>query len=660
MNLKSKLFASAVAFSMVLGAVAIPASAATTAELTAQINALLAQIAQLQAQIGGGSVVAGTTFTTDLTVGSKGADVVALQTWLVSKGHLVMPVGVAMGYFGPLTKAAVATYQTSVGITPAVGYFGPITRAKVNAVAGAGTTTGTTGTTGTTVPAGSITTPGAEGTIAATESSAGTVSTVYEGDSMAPILGIKVEASGSDMAVQRIKFDLDESAGSDTKFYNKAYKKLYVTEGGNVLASIDLNSSTVIKDGTDYFVTIAGFNSVIPKGGSKTYLIKADAFSAIDSTDAALTFTLAVAANGVRAVDGAGIDQYSGTTAIAASPDIAASLAESATLTVSLNSSTPKKTDVVCTSGSSENECDKLSVLVFDMKAEKDSVKITDMNIAVAKAGTGGATASTTVYLYEGSSSTELANATVGSLNTAVFSDLDYTIAKDVTKTFTVKVDIDGANSTISNFTASASSTGITDENSQGDSVTDSGTATGNQVGVLNVGPEFSLVSKSITTSGTPQDNVSGTASISTSTITATFNIKVKAVGGPLEFGTTQATSTAGAFVSSTTGFTIFRDGSSDATISSNATSTSITFPSTCTTSGYTNSCQLAEGSDTTVAVSFQLQGRKTSSAVFTPGLYSVGIARLNWVNVSTTGGMGNTTFMSGEADWRTSEVSFP
>ena len=41
------------------------------------------------------------------------------------------------------------------------------------------------------------------------------------------------------------------------------------------------------------------------------------------------------------------------------------------------------------------------------------------MNIAVAKAGTGGATASTTAYLYEGS--TLLANATVGSLNTVVF-----------------------------------------------------------------------------------------------------------------------------------------------------------------------------------------------------------------------------------------------
>ena len=657
MNLKSKLFASAVAFSMVLGAVAIPASAATTAELTAQINALLAQIAQLQAQIGGGTVVAGTTFTTDLTVGSRGPGVTALQQWLVGKGLLTMPAGVAYGYFGPLTKAAVAAYQTSVGITPAVGYFGPITRAKVNATV---VVTPPVTPPGTVVPVGAITTPGAEGTIAATESSAGTVSTVYEGDSQAPILGIKVEATGSDMAVQRIKFDLDEDVtASDTKFYNKIYKKLYVTEGGNVLASIDLNSTTVTKDGSDYFVTIAGFNSVVPKGSSKIYLIKADVYGAIDSADYNTeTYTIAVAASGVRAVDGAGIDQYSGTTAIAATPTVAATLSDSATLTISLNSSTPKKTDAVCTGGSSENECDKLSVLVFDMKAEKDSAKITDMNIAVAKAGTGGATASTTVYLYEGS--TLLANATVGSLNTAVFSDLDYTIAKDVTKTFTVKVDIRNANKTISNFTASASSTGITDENSVGDSVTDSGTATGNQVGVLSVGPEFTLVSKSITTNGVPQDNVSGTASISTSTITATFNIKVKAVGAALVFGTTQATSTTGAFVSSTTGFTVFKNGSSDATISSNATSTSITFPSTCTTSGYTNSCQLAEGSDVTVPVSFQLQGRTTASTVFSPGLYSFGIAQLNWVYDNSAGGTYGTTFMSGEADWRTSEVSFP
>ncbi len=665
LNLKSKLFAGAVGVAMVLSVMPVVASAQTTAELTAQINSLLAMIAQLQVQISGGATTGGgsaTTFTTDLTVGSKGAEVTALQQFLVSKGNLVMPVGVAMGYFGPLTKSALASYQASAGISPAVGYFGPITRAKVNSlsVVVPGTTVPGTTVPGTTVPAGVITTPGAEGTIAATESSAGTVSTVYEGDTQVAILGIKVTSSGSDMAVQRMKFDLDQVTGdSDTKFYNKIYKKLYVTEGGNVLASIDLNSSTVIKDGSDYFITIAGFNSIVPKGSSKTYLIKADLFDAIDSGDydntTTETYTIAVAASGVRAVDGAGIDQYSGTTAIAATPTISSTLAESATLTVSLNSSTPKKTDVVCTSGASENECDKLSVLVFDMKAEKDAVTITDMNIAVAKAGTGGATASTTVYLYEGS--TLLANATVGSLNTAVFSDLDYTVPKDTSKTFTVKVDIRGANGTISNFTASASSTGITDENTKGDSVTDSGTATGNQVGVLYIGPEFTLVSKSVATDGVPQG--AGSNINSTSTLAATFNIKIKAVGAALDFGTSQATSSP--FVSSTTAFTIYVNGSSNATNSSAATSTSITFPSTCVVGTLTNSCSLAEGSEVTVPVTFSIQGRSNQTGVINSGvgLYSVGVARLNW---SAPGYIGttNTTFMSGESDWRTSDVTFP
>ncbi|MEK7669352.1 MAG: peptidoglycan-binding protein [Patescibacteria group bacterium] len=655
MKLKSKLFASAVAFTMVLSLVAVPVSAQTTAELTAQINSLLAMIAQLQAQIAGGATTEGasTTFSTDLTVGSKGPGVTALQQWLVGKGLLTMPAGVAYGYFGNLTKAAVAVYQTSVGITPAVGYFGPITRAKVNAVAVVPVTPGTTvpGSTG-------ITTPGAEGTIAAVESSAGTVSTVYEGDEKAPLLGIKITSSGSDVAVQRMKFDLDQVTGnSDTKFYNAIYKKLYVTEGGNVLASIDLNSSNVIKDGSDYFVTISGFNSVIPKGESKTYLIKADLHSAIDSSDyntTTKTYTIAVAASGVRAVDGAGIDIYSGTTAIAATPTVSATLAESATLTLSLNTSTPKKANVVCTGGSGENECDKLSVLVFDVKAEKDSVKITDWTLGVTKTGSGAATASTTVYLYDGS--TEIANATANALGGVVFSDLNYIIAKDVTKTFTMKVNIRDANTTIANFTGAASSTGITDENSKGDSVTDSGTATGNAIGVLNIGPEFTLVSKSIVTNDAPQ-KAGTTTNVSTSTLTATFNIKIKALGGALEFGTNQSTTSP--LVSSTTGFGIYRNGVAVTNVGSVSTSTSITFPSTCTATGYTNGCQLAEGSEVTVPVVFRIEGRDSTGGVLTTGLYSLDIAKLNWT-YAASGAASYSTFMSGETDWRTADVSFP
>ncbi|OHA16536.1 MAG: hypothetical protein A3G52_00335 [Candidatus Taylorbacteria bacterium RIFCSPLOWO2_12_FULL_43_20] len=75
-------------------------------------------------------------FNRDLTMGSTGTDVAALQTILIEKGFLNIPPGVAKGYFGPLTRSALARYQASVGIMPSVGYFGPITKAHFNSMAG--------------------------------------------------------------------------------------------------------------------------------------------------------------------------------------------------------------------------------------------------------------------------------------------------------------------------------------------------------------------------------------------------------------------------------------------------------------------------------------------------------------------------------------------
>ena len=63
-------------------------------------------------------------FAKDLTVGAKGADVIALQNML--------GVSPATGYFGSITKSALIKFQLEKGITPAVGYFGPKTRAVVN------------------------------------------------------------------------------------------------------------------------------------------------------------------------------------------------------------------------------------------------------------------------------------------------------------------------------------------------------------------------------------------------------------------------------------------------------------------------------------------------------------------------------------------------
>lgn len=82
--------------------------------------------------------------TTSLDLGSTGAQVTELQTYLASRPNLY-PEGLVTGYFGVLTEAAVQRFQQSEGIvssgTPAstgYGRVGPTTRARLNLLMGTG------------------------------------------------------------------------------------------------------------------------------------------------------------------------------------------------------------------------------------------------------------------------------------------------------------------------------------------------------------------------------------------------------------------------------------------------------------------------------------------------------------------------------------------
>lgn len=74
------------------------------------------------------------TFTRNLTVGARGADVTCLQNALIAAGHLGASYNT--GYFGGLTKAAVAKWQKAASVAPAVGFFGSLSRAKYVSMAG--------------------------------------------------------------------------------------------------------------------------------------------------------------------------------------------------------------------------------------------------------------------------------------------------------------------------------------------------------------------------------------------------------------------------------------------------------------------------------------------------------------------------------------------
>ncbi len=76
-----------------------------------------------------------------LQVGSKGADVSELQTFL-AQDSTIYPQGLVTGYFGSLTKSAVANFQSRNGLQ-AVGRVGPMTLSVINSQIAMGTTMGT-------------------------------------------------------------------------------------------------------------------------------------------------------------------------------------------------------------------------------------------------------------------------------------------------------------------------------------------------------------------------------------------------------------------------------------------------------------------------------------------------------------------------------------
>ena len=140
--------------------------------------------------------------------------------------------------------------------------------------------------------------------------------------------------------------------------------------------------------------------------------------------------------------------------------------------------------------------------------------------------------------------------------------------------------------------------------------------------------------------------------------------IRAKAVGGDILFG--YAGSTTVPFVSNAGGshddgvsFSIYRGGTDvTASLTPNASSTSLTVPSSGATLDSSNSTfTVQEGNTVDIPVAFLFEGRTSTSALVTLGSYAVGISQLNWVS---SAGIQESNFMAGETSWRTSTVSLP
>ncbi len=239
------------------------------------VKASLGLVAGASMLLTAGSALAADTFTRNLTVGSRGADVTALQTKLG-----VTPMS---GYFGPITKAAVAAYQLANNISPAVGYVGPLTRAVLNAG-------GTTTTTGSFAPAGctsasgfSPVTGGACYAVGTTPTQTGPITVALATDN---------PASGSFIApASGVAFAKYTFTGAGT--VNSVKLMRTGISASTTLSNVYLyDGTTRITDGasigSDNTVTFNALGGIFTVAGSKTITVVADTLVA----DYSLGFTL--------------------------------------------------------------------------------------------------------------------------------------------------------------------------------------------------------------------------------------------------------------------------------------------------------------------------------------------------------------------------------
>jgi peptidoglycan hydrolase-like protein with peptidoglycan-binding domain len=311
-------------------------------------------------------------FMTNLTVGSRGADVTALQNWLITNGFSI-PAG-ATGYFGSQTKAALVSYQKSVGL-PAYGFFGPLTQAKLNGAAGlpsVGSNTAPVGQGGTVASVG---TPGVAGTLAVSLWTTPSGVTAYKGQSY-DLAGYKLQASASDMAVTSLSFDFD------SRFWLYASALTVKDENGKVVGQVNnLNASnfTELTVGSDYRVNVP-VSGLVVKATQAKYLTLNATFLAV--TDRVSMPSLNVTQAQVRAVDGTGVTD---TETVSAARSFSYQSTNIGQLIVTLDPSSPVAQPVqVSTVAQTQN----VPLAVYSIKSQNQPATLQSLTVGLSISST--------------------------------------------------------------------------------------------------------------------------------------------------------------------------------------------------------------------------------------------------------------------------------
>ena len=431
---------------MMFGVVAVPnAAAQTVEELQQQIADLQQMITQLQqviASLGGSAApsapAGGYNFQTNLTIGSRGADVTALQQMLVAGGYLEMPAGVDYGYFGHLTEAAVARWQAANNISPAVGYFGPISRAHANAMAPTTPTTPTTPETPTT-PA----LDGTDGSLVVSNGTYVSMGQTFKKGVTQNIMDARLQATGGSVVVDRVDVQFSERP------WLTLNKLVLKTSSGTVLAEKVLTGPadvTEISVGTDYRVRFDGLNYVVNPGTEVTLVIEATSMASSDKIGDR-EVTVGIPAGSIRSINGRGFIETN-STALASKTFNFSSTGSVADLNSAISPNSPTQRTVTTSSSITPD----VILGVYRLKAVNQSAEVSSMSFILnSSTGVSTSTLLSNLRLSDPNGNTygaaSLNGNTYGAASltggpTPTFSNMSISLPKDTWVDLTLKADI--------------------------------------------------------------------------------------------------------------------------------------------------------------------------------------------------------------------------
>ncbi len=435
------------------------------------------------------SVVAAQTFSTNLTVGSTGADVVALQTWLVANGFNIPAVSsgaAAKGYFGSQTQSAVKLYQASKGI-PNTGFVGPLTRAALNAGGAVAvapavgcpvgyTCTPTPGTAVTPVNPGTpLVMDGTDGSLTVSLSSYASNVTAKKGETK-DMVAVKLQATAAPVSVTR--FDVRFNTRPWLYFSTITLKD----SNGAVIATKNLvgpADATEITVGTDYLVRFEGINAIVTPGTDRILVVSGSVLSTTDKLSSDVSVIVSVPTGSIRTINGKGYTDSLGlgTVAVSGTTGRTVTLSSSGStgnILARISPNTPA-TRIVTTS--TNGETTGVILGKFDLKSENRSSTINTLKFSLKDNGGNKdwATIIKRLYVSDGTQTVQVDAVATSS----VFSNLTFELPQDQWKTITLTADIadqdDFANGAMASTTLTVNTTNIVGIDSNFTTVTASG-----------------------------------------------------------------------------------------------------------------------------------------------------------------------------------------